>query len=249
MYLSETIARKMICDIGKKMYSKNFVSANDGNITIRIADNVLLVTPTGISKGDLTESMLIKVDLDGRIIEGDYKPTSELSMHLQVYKENDAIQSTCHAHCPHLTALAVAGIELDVPTSAAASGLVGRIPVAPYQCPGSKELANSIIPYVKDYNIVNLGNHGPLSWGTDPMGAWYIMESAESACELAFNIKKYLDGKVRPLTIRQTEELFAFHHVKRSSAAWLTCPNTTDNQEPAVSFSSYFDIKLGIDNA
>jgi len=97
-YISEEEAKELICNIGKKMWMKQMVAANDGNITIKVGDNEVLLTPTGISKGDLTPEMLVKVDLEGNILDGTAKPTSEMYMHLNVYKHNKEAMSTCHAH-------------------------------------------------------------------------------------------------------------------------------------------------------
>ncbi len=104
--------KKQICDIGKRVYEKGFVAANDGNISIRIDENEFLITPTGVSKGSLTTDMIVKVDGDGNVLEGDYKPTSEMKMHLMVYKERPDIHAIVHVHPPYATAFAIAGIPL-----------------------------------------------------------------------------------------------------------------------------------------
>lgn len=212
MYISEPEARELIVSIGRRMYEKQFVSANDGNITVRVGEDTVIVTPTGISKGELTTGSLMKVDLGGRVLSGEGRPTSELAMHLNVYRTGEGIQSTCHTHALHLTAYACAGIELSAPTNPAAACIVGRIPVTPYYCSGSRALADSVIPYVKLYHGVNLGNHGPLTWGKTPVEAWYRMEAAESACQLDM-LLRYTIGRYNPLTMAQIRELVAFHHI------------------------------------
>lgn len=242
MYISIEEAKRLICEIGRKMYSKNFVTANDGNITIRVGDDKVVATPTGVSKGMLTPEMLLLVDMEGNVIEGTYKPTSELYMHLKIYQTNPKVMSTCHTHSPYLTAFSVAGIELDLSSTAAANGVVGKVPVAPYCTPGSKELVESVVPYALDYRIVNLSNHGPISWGYNPLEAWFTMEAAEYDCFIALIIKDELNGKIRPLSHSQAENLFAFHHVDRKAPSWLNCPEKTDNQKPGVSFCEYFGI-------
>ena len=171
-----------------------------------------MVTPTGISKGELTPESLLKVDLAGRVLSGEGKPTSELFMHLNVYRHGEGIRSTCHTHALHLTAYACAGIELCAPTNPAAACIVGRIPVTPYYCSGSRELADSVIPYVRLYHGVNLGNHGPLTWGKTPVEAWYRMEAAESACQLDILLTRTI-GHYNPLSMAQIRELVEFHHV------------------------------------
>lgn len=212
MYITEREARDLIVSIGRRMYDKQFVSANDGNITLRIGENTAIVTPTGISKGELTPESLLMVDFDGHVLSGGGTPTSELAMHLNVYKTGLGILSTCHTHALHLTAYACAGIELASPTNPAAVCIVGRFPVSPYYCSGSKELADSVIPYVNLYHGVNLGNHGPLTWGKTPIEAWYRMEAAESTCQLDM-LLKYTIGRYNPLTEAQMREVISFHHM------------------------------------
>jgi L-fuculose-phosphate aldolase len=236
MYPSDQEAKELICSIGKRMYDKQFVTANDGNMTIRVGENQVIATPTGISKGSLTPEMLLKVDFDGKILEGSYKPTSEMSMHLNVYKHNSEIQSTCHAHPLHLSALACAGIELDMPSTPAAVCIAGRIPVVPYYCSGSEQLADSVIPYVNLYHVINLANHGPLSWGKSPIEAWYRLESAEAACQLMLMLK-FTIGKLRPMSKAQVEEVLRFHHIEMTPECQVTAPDMTDNQMPC-GFSS-----------
>ncbi|MCL1796302.1 MAG: class II aldolase/adducin family protein [Clostridia bacterium] len=212
MFIAEREARDLIVTIGRNMYMKGFVSANDGNMTVRVGENTVLVTPTGVSKGLLTPESLLTVSLEGTVLSGPGTPTSELAMHLNVYRADDAIMSTCHTHALHLTAYACAGIELAAPTTPAAVCVVGRLPVSPYHCSGSPALAASVIPYVRDFHGVNLGNHGPFTWGKSPIEAWYRMEAAESACELDMLLKHTI-GKYNPLTMDQIRELVAFHHV------------------------------------
>ena len=169
MYPSDREAKDLILEIGRKMSSSGFVAANDGNISVRCGENAVWITPTGVNKGELRDEMLIKVRIsDSAILEGTWKPTSETEMHLNAYRTDDEIVSTAHAHPLNCSILACAGIELDLPTTLSAVCICGRIPVIPYCCSGSKELAQCIIPYVKKYHVVNLANHGPIAWGKSP---------------------------------------------------------------------------------
>lgn len=244
MYPTDVQAKDMILSIGRRMYDKQFVSANDGNITIRVDDRAVWATPTGVSKGALTPEMLIKVDFDGVVLEGIYQPTCELNMHLNIYRTNNEIMSTAHAHPLHMATFACAGIELDVPMNPPAAAIVGRVPVAPYRCPGTKGLADSVIPYVNSYHMVNLANHGPISWGKTPMEAWYRLEAAEAACELAMMLQFRLNGKLRPLTLEQLNEIMMVHHVDMSEQGMVSPAAETDNQAPnGIPFSSFFAIE------
>ena len=142
MYPSDKEAKALILEIGQKMSSSGFVAANDGNISVRCSEDAVWITPTGVNKGELKEEMLIKVRIsDSAILEGTWKPTSETEMHLNAYRTDNEIVSTAHAHPLNCSILACAGIELDLPTTLSAVCISGRIPVIPYCCSGSKELA------------------------------------------------------------------------------------------------------------
>lgn len=243
MYISDREAQELILSIGRKMSQSGFVTANDGNMTMRVAEDAVWATPTGVNKGDLTADKLIKLRIsDGKILEGTWKPTSEMQMHLNAYRADNDIVSTAHAHPLNLCVLACAGIELDLPTTPAACCISGRVPVLPYHCSGSPELAQSIIPYVKDYHVVNLGNHGPIAWGKTPMEAWYRLEDAEASARLALELVKL--GRFRPLSGEQVQELIHFHGFDVSPAATVRDYMTTDNQQPAVRFTDFFQEKL-----
>lgn len=178
-YPSEFEAKKLVCEIGKRVYQKNFVAANDGNISVKIGPHTIITTPTGVSKGYMTPDMLVKIDTSGKVLSGKLKPSSEVKMHLKVYEENPSVGAVVHAHPPVATSYAIAGIPLDKPISPEAVVLLGTVPVAPYATPGTTEVPESIAPYCKDHNAVLLANHGALTWGTDLLQAYYRMESLE----------------------------------------------------------------------
>ena len=244
-FISEEEAKKLICSIGRKMYQRQFVSANDGNITIRIGENEVIATPTGVSKGDLRPEMLIKTDLDGNILAGTWKPTSVLPMHLRIYKENEAGVSTAHAHPCYLNVFANMGLELDLPITPATAAISGRIPVAPYRNPGSKELADSVAPYVKDFNAVLLANHGPITWGRTPVEAWYTLEDAEAYAKMAL-IHKFITGTYRPITREQIRLLAETHDLTILPKRMVNAPETSANETPGVSLDAYQAHKLNL---
>lgn len=207
-YLSEKKAKKAIIDIGKRMYIRNFVAANDGNISVKTGDNEVWATPTGVSKGFMKKKMLVKVDLEGNILEGDLKPSSELKMHLRAYKENPSLQAVCHAHPPICTCFAIAGIPLDTPVLAEAVITLGNVPIAPYAELGSKEVPEAIAPYCHTHNGVLLANHGAVTWAQDPYAAYYRLESMEYYANILMLTEKVL-GKQNTLTREQVERLLA----------------------------------------
>ncbi len=207
-YMSEKDAKKAIVDIGQRMYVKNFVAANDGNISIKTGDNEVWATPTGVSKGFMKKKMLVKVDLDGNILEGTYKPSSELKMHLRAYKENPKIKSVCHAHPPICTCFAIAGIPLDTPILAEAVITLGNVPVAPYAELGSEEVPEVIAPYCRTHSGLLLANHGAVTWAGDAYRAYYRLESMEYYANILMLTEKII-GKRNTLTDEQIERLIA----------------------------------------
>ncbi len=207
-FISENQAKKVIIDIGKRMYAKNFVAANDGNISIKTDENEIWATPTGVSKGYMKKKMLVKTDLDGNVLEGSLRPSSELQMHLRAYKENPDIRSVCHAHPPICTCFAVAGIPLDVPVLAEALITLGDVPIVPYAELGSKDVPEAIAPYFHTHNGVLLANHGAVSWAEDAYSAYYRMESMEYYANILLITDKIL-GNQNELTKEQIENLYA----------------------------------------
>lgn len=208
VYMSEKKAKKAILDIGQRMYVRNFVAANDGNISIRTGENEVWATPTGVSKGFMKKKMLVKVDLEGNVLEGMKKPSSELKMHLRAYQENPELLSVCHAHPPICTCFAIAGIPLDVPVLAEAVITLGDVPVAPYAELGSKEVPEVIAPYCHTHNGVLLANHGAVTWAEDPYSAYYRLESMEYYANILMITGKILKEQ-NTLTEEQVERLLA----------------------------------------
>jgi L-fuculose-phosphate aldolase len=178
-YYSDQEAKEMICEIGRRVYNRNYVAANDGNISVKVSPNVIWTTPTGVSKGYMTPDMMVKMGLSGNVISGNLKPSSEVKMHLRVYNENPEVNAVVHAHPPVATSFAIAGISLDKPVLPEAIVLLGNVPVAPYAFPGTQEVPDSIAPYCNTHNAVLLANHGALTWGRDLMEAYFRMESLE----------------------------------------------------------------------
>lgn len=207
-YLSAKEAKEAILDIGQRMYVRNFVAANDGNISVRTGDNEVWATPTGVSKGFMKKEMLVKVDLDGNVLKGTHKPSSELKMHLRAYKENADLRSVCHAHPPICTCFAIAGIPLESPILAEAIITLGDVPIAPYAELGSKEVPEVIAPYCHTHNGVLLANHGAVTWAEDPYAAYYRLESMEYYANILMITEKIM-GQQNKLTAEQVERLLA----------------------------------------
>ena len=198
---------EIIIDIGKRMYQAGFVAGNDGNISIRTGENSVLATPSGVSKGFMTGDMLVTVDMEGNVIKGDRKPSSELKMHLAAYRQNTKLKSVCHAHPPVSTALGIAGIPVKLPILAETVLTLGEVPVLPYMTLGSKELADGIIPYCTSHGGVILAHHGLTTWADDPYTAYYRMESVEHYAKIYMYCKQL--GQLNVLDKKSIEELIA----------------------------------------
>ena len=178
-----------LIDVGNKMYLRGFVAANDGNLSARIpGEDAVWVTPTGVSKGGMTEDMFIKLRIsDGVQLEGEREPSSEVKMHLRLYRENPEIGAVVHAHPLYSTSFAIARIPLDMPIYPASMMNLGPVPVAEYSPPGTQGVADSVAPYAKTSRALLLANHGALTWGGDILKAWYRMEELENFAHIAFN--------------------------------------------------------------
>jgi L-fuculose-phosphate aldolase len=200
-------AKQEICEIGKLLFDKGFVAANDGNISVRISQNEILTTPTRVSKGFLKPDMLVKVNMDGEVIEGNLKPSSELKMHLRVYKERPEVGAVVHAHPPHATAFAIAGIPLNQAMMPESVVLLGTVPIAEYGTPSTEEIPNAVAKYVKNHNALLLENHGALTWGADLYSAYFMMESLEFTARINFYVK--LLGRERELSEERVKQLVA----------------------------------------
>lgn len=206
-FLTDAQAKAEILDIGRRMYDKNFVAANDGNISVRVGEDEIWATPTGVSKGFMREEMLVKLRMDGTVIEqGEYKPSSEVKMHLRVYRENPEVRGVTHAHAPVTTAFSIAGIPLDSTIYPEAIVSLGVIPVAPYALPGTKEVPDSIAPFCRDYNAVMLANHGALSWGRTLTEAWYRLEAVEHYAMILMYTGRII-GQANALNAEQVDKL------------------------------------------
>ncbi|MDD2971602.1 MAG: class II aldolase/adducin family protein [Lachnospiraceae bacterium] len=205
-YMTDEEAKEAILDIGRRMYLRDFVSSNDGNISVKVSDTELWATPTGVSKGYIKIEQLVKMDMDGNVLEGTAKPSSEIKMHLGVYKEDPTVQAVTHAHPLVATALSIAGISLNKAVNTEAVLSLGNIGVAEYATPGTYEVPDSIASYVKDKNGVMLANHGALTWGDSIYQAFYALESLEN-CAKSEVLTHYILGKQNYLSDNQVATL------------------------------------------
>ena len=160
---SEATLRAQIVEVGRRLYARGYIASNDGNISARLDDDRLLMTPKSVSKGFMTPDMMVITDLDGRKLAGDRDPSSELQMHLEVYRQRPDVEAVVHAHPPTATGFAVAGIPLDRAVLAEVVTTLGSIPIAEYATPSTAELPEAVRKYIKAHDGMLLANHGALT--------------------------------------------------------------------------------------
>lgn len=176
---AEDALRADIVEVGRRMHERGYVASNDGNISIRLDANTLLTTPKSVSKGFMTPDMMVVTDLEGRRIRGNRDPSSELLMHLEVYRNRPDVRAAVHAHPPVATGFAVAGIPLDRAVLAEVVTTLGSIPIAEYGTPSTQELADAVRKYIKAHDGLLLANHGALTVAGEVFAAYYKMETIE----------------------------------------------------------------------
>jgi L-fuculose-phosphate aldolase len=174
--------KEEICAVGRKLWQRSYVDGNGGNISYRIGKNAVICTPTLLSKADLTPKDLCLVDIEGNQLAGNLPRTSEVFLHLEIYKNVPQAKAVVHCHPPHATAYAITG---RVPPSAVIPEFdvfVGNVAISPYETPGTKKFAETVLPFVRSHNTVLLGNHGIVCWADTPTHAEWYAENLETYC-------------------------------------------------------------------
>lgn len=211
--MSEQKRREEIVEIGRMMYTKSYISGGEGNISARLPDGNILITPSGLHKGLLNPSDIITVNLAGERVDtpnaqnAKHKPTSELPMHLEAYKQRDDVLAVVHAHPAHAVALSIAQIPIADDLIPEVVVFLGRIPVTPYATPSSEENAQAIRETIHDCDALVLERHGSLTVGRTLMEAFMRLEMVESSARLAY-MTALLDVD-RPIPSHQLAKLHA----------------------------------------
>ena len=190
--MDESQARKQIVEIGKLMYERSYVVSSDGNISVRLDENTVLATPTMTCKGRMTEDSLAVTDMEGKPLS-DRRASSELAMHLLIYKERPDIKAVCHAHPPHGTAFAVAGLAIDKPILSEVILTLGCVPLTGYGTPSTSELTEAMKPYVAHHNALLMANHGAVAYGDSLWQSFDRLETLEHTAKIAI-LAKALGG-------------------------------------------------------
>ena len=219
------IKHRMV-DIGKRMWAREFTDGNGGNLTIRVGDNLVLCTPTLVSKGFMTMEQMCLVDMEGKQVAGKYKRTSECMTHLAIMKRQPKCKACCHAHPPHGTAFAVAGVRPPTCMIPEADVFLGEIGLAEYGTPGTPAVAEAVGKAGVDHMAVLMVNHGVITWGKDVEDAYWKMENVESLCKVVWVASQLNRGKLLSMTGGQAKELIAVRQslgMDDKRASWKEC--------------------------
>jgi L-fuculose-phosphate aldolase len=200
--------RAEIIAIGRKLWQRQYVDGNGGNISARLNSSYILCTPTMVSKGDLQPADICLTDLEGNILAGDRLRTSELLLHLAIYRANPRARAVVHCHPPNATAFAVTG---SAPPSGYLSEFeifIGPVAVAPYETPGTQAFAETVLPFVRDHNTILLANHGVVCWSDSITHAEWLAEILEAYCKTLL-IARQLGQPLTPIPAAKIEEILA----------------------------------------
>jgi L-fuculose-phosphate aldolase len=203
--MSDLEFRREIVRIGRLLHDKGFIAANDGNISVRLNDFTVLATPTCMSKGMLTEEDLVTVDIRGKKLSGFREVSSEIAMHLMIYRVRPDVSAVVHAHPPTATGFAAAGRGLDEALVSEIVISLGKVPLAGYATPGTTDLCDCIEPFMEDHDAVLMANHGVVTCGDDLLTAYMNMETVEHYAKISLVAHQL--GTKCPLSDEQVEGL------------------------------------------
>ena len=201
----ELALRNDIVRVCRRLYERGLIAGGEGNVSARLEDGNILVTPSGASKIDVSESDLVIVSPDGKPVAGSGRASSELGMHLRIYRLRPDVGAVVHAHPPFATAFAVAGEDLMAPVLPEILVLIGGVPLVPYATPGSPALADAIEPFLPLHDAFLMANHGATSYGSSLSIAHQRMESLEHAARIVLHARAL--GHVSALSNAERDRL------------------------------------------
>jgi L-fuculose-phosphate aldolase len=202
---SERQYRHEIVQYGKMLHQRGYVAAMDGNLSVRLDENRILATPTAMCKSMMRPSDMVIVDMEGRRLSGRRAVSSEIAMHLLIYRLRPDICGIVHAHPPTATGFAAAGIALNEPLVCEVVIGLGSIPLARYGTPGTPELTDALEPLVPEFDAILMSNHGVVAYGDTLDHAYMKMETVEHFAQIA--LVTHLLGRQQPLNDQELEKL------------------------------------------
>lgn len=223
---SEEKKRADIVEIGRRLHQRAYVASNDGNVSARLDARRLLTTPKGVSKGFMSPDMLVITDYEGRKLAGERDPSSELPMHLAVYRRRSEVTAVVHAHPPVATGFAVAGIPLDRAVLAEVVTTLGSIPIADYGTPSTQELADAVDRHIAVHDGLLLANHGAITVADGLMRAYYKMETIEHFARIS--VVARILGRERLLSREEVDRLQELRGTYGIAAPAPFCPEGSD---------------------
>lgn len=197
--------KKELLEVAGYMYQKGMVNAFEGNLSIRKRDTIY-ITPSSICKGFLKKEMIVVTDLNGKVLEGEYKPSSEIKLHLAIYEHKPELKSVIHAHSPYATAFAVANKPIETKAYPEMIVLFDKIPLAAYGAPSTDDIYKGVLEYLPNYDIILMANHGIVAVGIDAFDAFFKLESAESIAKMLIIVQQL--GGAKDLSEEQLEVLY-----------------------------------------
>ncbi len=206
------LIKREIIEVSQLLYSKNMVTAYEGNVSYCDSGKVY-ITPSAVCKGFLTEDMLVAMDMEGNILEGTYKASSEYKMHLDIYRSRTDIRAVVHAHPPYATAFAVANQPIETNAYPEMIVLYDKIPLAAYGTPSTDEVYCGIHEYIKEYDVILLANHGLVAFGEDVYDAFFKLESVEGIAKV-LTLTKLIGGE-KALPQNKLYELYELRQISR----------------------------------
>ena len=223
---AEEAKRADIVEIGRRLHQRAYVASNDGNVSVRLDAERLLTTPKGVSKGFMSPDMLVITDTEGRKLAGERDPSSELPMHLAVYRRRPDVTAVVHAHPPVATGFAVAGIPLDRAVLAEVVTTLGSIPIAEYGTPSTQELADAVDRHIAVHDGLLLANHGAITVADGLLRAYYKMETIEHFARIS--VVARLLGRERLLSREEVDRLQELRGSYGIAAPAPICPEDGD---------------------
>ncbi len=237
--MDEYAAKKKICDIGKRIWTREFVAGNGGNISVRLGPNRFACTPTLTSKGFLTPDIIAIVDGKGNQIGGSKPRTSEVLLHLEIYHELPEINAVCHAHPCYATAFAISGVPVPSCVLPEVEIMIGQIPLAKYDTPGSKDFAETILPHLRNKaNTILLANHGVVCCGKELERTYYQLEELEAYCRTLLIAKQI--GSIQQFSMDEVGELMALKKQMGIPDPRLECLTESDADDCKLCGSDEF---------